>query len=1258
MSASQPTPIHIGHEFAAAAAAAVSDAGFSGNDLKPGARSADSQYTLGTMIARGGMGVVFEARHRDLGRSVALKIVRGAHLANSHELGRFKAETEAAARLDHPNIVPIYDVGEMYGQPYFTMKLIEGGSLAQRLKDGPVPVREAVQMMAKVARAVQHAHERGVLHRDLKPGNILLDAHGEPFLTDFGLAKFAGTDKSLTVTGEVVGTPEFMAPEQTRGDELTMSCDVWALGVVLYQTLSGRMPFTGSNPIEIIKCIAQSEPAPLTGSMRTAVLKTGAGGKGSIDRDLATIVGRCLEKDSARRMVSAGFLADELERWLAGEPIRSRHVTQAERVMKWVRRHPGTVAAVAVVLISVIIGSISSFVLWRKADSANEALSYSNGQLGSVNDTLKATNTELARSLRHATATRLASEARVALGTDASLGLALAVESAETMRRESEPPLPSTVSTLLHGLSLIGGADYTASRGYPDTDQGTVNHLGIFSNFQCMGTRPVTSPDGRWFVTADFSQTGLFIALYEEGLPLKKRPVRRFAVAGRKYVDPGFFAYWWSPDSQELIVIDAKSREARAWDVLRGIENGPLPEDDLTPPPFRVLAKYPEPGGSVHFVKDVHELPIAIIQTIPTTDEGYPLFWQPIDLISDTGLGKKARGTPAMFSEPERITRGISPARRTGFIDSGSGTWLLNYDLFGPDAPCLLRLSNPTTVIPTFTILDRTDSRLCCAVFSPGDRWLLISTDDGTLRIHDLAPPDGDKARTISGRTIGRGFRMEMSADGKWLAAAVEDSIIELTPFDENGPVLAGRFRYRIGGNGLSQVAFSPDGKWIAVAGSDSVVWANALDRIKRGAPALQYRGLNGGVRRLQFSRDGKILTASTLAGETRRWEFNGSPPGTLPAVSRDLGIPPCLLAASPDGRWLVTAGGFSVPGEGPIVIYDTRTGKNHELPNHERPNAAAFSSNGRWLATSGVDSVLRWWDWPELAAALENGTAIPAGLAMRVEGADKPETHHLAIHPGGRMYCTFFGGGLYEWDLLAPDTVASMRHHHFHSINYMFSDAVISPDGKWLALGRHGNDPKPRPGSTQHGNMVLLIDCSDLDHLELVHELPANFRHVGRIRFSPDGRWLAATGQESPARIWDLQAHEIIASAIDSPFQMVSLGGVAFSVPAADSENSADSPFLACVDSTGTINLWDWQKGPAAVRRVDTGSPCLTAVCLAGNRLITGHNDNRLRTWETDPARLIELARQSAGRDLTPEERARFLTATPQRTPDSISSR
>jgi len=314
----------------------------------------DADWRLGNYqileeIGRGGMGVIYRARQRHSRRIVALKRILAYHSDSRETLVRFRREAEAAASLDHPNILPIYEVGESDdGLPFFSMKLATGGSLLESHIALYKDPRRSVALMAKVCRAVQYAHAQGILHRDLKPGNILLDGHGEPLVSDFGLAKWLDTTSDLTRTLTVFGTPGYIAPEQANGPagSLKPTADIYSLGAILFDLLAGRPPFLGEHALSVIQQAAD-KPAPKLRSL-----------KPSLDRDLETICSRCLERESAARYRSAGDLAEDLERWLEGRPIVARPVSPAVRTWRWSKRNPklaGSVVACFALGVAAII---------------------------------------------------------------------------------------------------------------------------------------------------------------------------------------------------------------------------------------------------------------------------------------------------------------------------------------------------------------------------------------------------------------------------------------------------------------------------------------------------------------------------------------------------------------------------------------------------------------------------------------------------------------------------------------------------------------------------------------------------------------------------------------------------------------------------------------------------------------------------------------------------------------------------------------
>jgi serine/threonine protein kinase len=386
-------------------------------DMLPGFRVRYfGDYELLEEIARGGMGVVYKAQQVGLKRLVALKMILAGQLASEEEIKRFRTEAEAAAHLDHPNIVPIHEVGEHEGRHYFTMKLVEGGSLADRIKgqvsdavekrrkgekgqesprgrspfppfpSAPFPAAkseppdvsyttmEVAGLISKVSRAVHYAHQHGVLHRDLKPANILLDSQGQPHITDFGLARRIESNPAPTQTGTVVGSPEYMAPEQAAGHprQLTTATDIYSLGAILYHLLAARPPFQGKTVLEILKKVVEDEPKPPSSF------------NPRVDRDIETVCLKCLEKEPERRYRSAEALAEDLERWLRGEPIQARPASVRERAFKWAQRHPLRAVGIAALALVTLIGFAGITWQWRKAENAREGTLRANVQLSAL----------------------------------------------------------------------------------------------------------------------------------------------------------------------------------------------------------------------------------------------------------------------------------------------------------------------------------------------------------------------------------------------------------------------------------------------------------------------------------------------------------------------------------------------------------------------------------------------------------------------------------------------------------------------------------------------------------------------------------------------------------------------------------------------------------------------------------------------------------------------------------------------------------
>jgi len=308
-------------------------------------------YDVLEQIGQGGMGVVYLARQRGLGRVVALKLMLAGSRATEAEVKRFHTEAKAAATLKHPNVVAIHEVGEHHGQQYFSMDYIEGRSLAEVIRRTPLPAARAARYVKIIAEAIHYAHQQGILHRDLKPHNVLIDAQDEPRITDFGLARQINVESELTISGAVLGTPSYMPPEQAAGKrrEIGRASDVYSLGAILYDLLTGHPPFRADTPLDTLRQVIDTEPAPPRLVNR------------KVPRDLETICLKCLAKTPAQRYASAQELADDLGHFLRQEPIHARPVSSVGRVWRWSRRQPALAGLVGAVGVLFLLLGVAAF---------------------------------------------------------------------------------------------------------------------------------------------------------------------------------------------------------------------------------------------------------------------------------------------------------------------------------------------------------------------------------------------------------------------------------------------------------------------------------------------------------------------------------------------------------------------------------------------------------------------------------------------------------------------------------------------------------------------------------------------------------------------------------------------------------------------------------------------------------------------------------------------------------------------------------
>ncbi len=1025
------------------------------NLVSEGGPRSFGDYDLLGEIARGGMGVVYRARQRSLDREVALKMILAGELAGPEAMRLFQREAHAAASLHHPNIVPVYEIGEHELQPYFTMRLVPGGETIAgwaQLRAGCW--RDLADAVARAARAVAFAHSRGVLHRDLKPSNILWDEYAGPQVTDFGLAKLLDeADGGLTVSARVLGSPNYMAPEQTGGPsaEITTATDVYGLGAVFYELLSGRPPFRGTSALETMRRAAEEAPEPLTG----------------VPPDLATICLKCLEKDPNRRYRSAAALADDLERWLRDEPITARPAGVVERCSKWVRRRPMHAALVATATVALFVLVIGQAFHTRRTDAARRVAEDASRRLAGE---LRRVEWQQAEEMLTTgrTPDAMATFARFLRETPDDIAVAARVRSLLESRAFPLPMGPP----LAHGVSVQASRmDGAEKRLFTLTSDGTLRCWNLTHGVMereaksGFGTRVLSllpddrlllqSPVGRfvvwdsrgWKVERELGQTagamdnwglsddGRRLSLVVSGAEVEswetvggrsvrsaRLPVAAARIAGTVGPDgetllrgPREGLWLWRPAASEMVPLldPGQPTKAAHSDWLRqrayvclGLENGP---------------------ATNLFVS------LDLVSRKPLVREPGELNW--------TQLQPSPDGSSLMISVWGRgVTVLMADSLRPRFPWFGAAPYPANASADADFRVCFRALHDGTGRLhdlgwgqPLMEPVQHTGA-ITSHQLSRDGRRLVTASQDGTARLWEVGMRHPSGGWNSAGSWV---YGAALSPDGTRLVAAMEKDLrfYDLTTGKE---VL----RAPVSGEIVHYVSFSPDGRFVGAACFDHSV---CVVDAQTGRVVWRDSDFAARVFRAVFSPDGQRLAAAGEDGSIGVFDAR-SGQRIFPALRH--GGEVTEVCFSPDGQRLASCSVDTT-----ARLWDLKTGKaiGTPMPHLGTVWTVQFSPDGRRLLTASTDRTAQMWD---------AATGERLGLTIR---SDQPlRGAHFSADARRVLVWALNGARIHDADSGRPST-QWMRH------DLRVAMASFSPDGRWVGTASDDHTARVWDAATGH---------------------------------------------------------------------------------------------------------------------------------------------------------------------------------------------
>jgi WD40 repeat protein/tRNA A-37 threonylcarbamoyl transferase component Bud32 len=896
----------------------------------PGSPPCLGDYEILQLIARGGMGVVYKARHKKLRRLVALKMILAGRLASTSDVQRFYTEAEAAAQLDHSGIVPIYDVGEQEGQHFYAMGYVEGGSLAARVREGPLPPHEAAELVRRIGEAVAYAHERGIIHRDLKPANVLLDSDGQPKVTDFGVAKNLHGDSHLTGTGQVLGTPSYMPPEQAQamGQTVGPAADVYSLGAILYCLTTGRPPFQAASAMETLQQVLVQEPV----SPRQL--------NAAVDRDLETICLKCLQKEPAKRYGSAAALAEDLRRFLAGEPIQARPVTRLERLWRRCRRNPVLAGLTAAVLgLLLLIAIFAPLAYFREAELHSEA--------------------ERQREVAQGAETKARDEAE---RTRRFLYIA-------NMNLAQQDWEANNFQRLRQCLSATRDEPERSFEWYYWQRQARLDLMTLRGHTDLIFA-VAFAPDGRRLVTASWDDTAR-VWDAASGREL-------FQLRGKAW----FTGIAFSPDGTRIAGCSAY-QGAKLWDASTGRE-------------LHNFSGYTGGVNSIAFSPRGDRI-------VTGNDDGTVMLWDAATgrQLHSFRAHAHGLGSIAFFPDGRRILTGDPNGAARIWDAEGHELLVLKSQHGGvhaaalsPDGRLLVTGDDEAARIwetatgRELTVLSGHTIGISCAAFSPDGKRIVTGSWDRTARVWDTASgrllfvlkghtasvycvayaPDGSRILTGGDDNTARIWdahtgcetpsldghsgaltSLAISPDGRHLAAGSQGKnvrIWDVATRRESG-TLPGHTRF------VLSLAYSPDGRLLATTSMDRSIrlWDAAT-----GQPLRVFQGQTSGIRAVAFSADSRRLASSGSHSATI-WDVGSG--HVLSTLEGHTG-PITSLAFSPDGRYLATGSEDRT-----ARLWDAEAGRElFPLAGHTEPvRGVAFAPDCQHLVTASEDKTAKVWE-------------------------------------------------------------------------------------------------------------------------------------------------------------------------------------------------------------------------------------------------------------------------------------------------------